>query len=268
MSDYNRDLYQWDGSDVNQRGQSPGGQSRDMYQWDGSDQRSQQQDAVGPDRFTQEIYDPRNSQGRRYEVSRGGGDNINLVVYGDVYINQGGSWGRTDGRREYYGRQYSYNQYVDPRYRQSGSYEDYAYQRQQRRHPGYTRSGYYDDGRNYGYGNTGAYDAYGNQQYSGGYSRRGYCPPNYYEGGTWGGSGFAQGGCYPSDFDRGAQVFDMILRGAQTYFAYDIARRAVSGRHHHRGGAYGDQGYGGYGNQYGGRRGNYQHGWQRRRGGY
>jgi hypothetical protein len=245
MSDQNRDLYQWDGSDAGQPAQPQG-------------------DGGATSRFRDEAYQPQSRYSyqpqppaypREYHMpARGGGDNVNMVVYGDVYINQGGSDNcyrcrrRADGRDEYYGRGYYYQQYCQPRYE---ALPYYGYHQPQ--YPQYyDRSNYYRQAPEYSRdsvrGGPGGYSA-DRERYRGGYERYGGQP--YYNGGCFGGGGYG-GDSYPSDWDRAGQVFDFALRGFDTWAGYDIARRHAKGQYSDRGGYHGGGGYygGGGGDRY------------------
>ncbi len=203
---------------------------RDLYQWDGSDGRmppvvpGQPADA----RFRDEVYIQ--PQPRAFRS----GDNT-MYVYGNVYIDQGGSRGgcrqRCDGRQEYYGSNYSYSQYCDPRGNVQQSYS----------------MPYYEYGvRVYGGGNQG-------------YDRSCYSQQSGWNGGWNGGGSYSRDsvnggrGGYSADRTRyngggyaGSDPFDYALRGADAYFGYDIARRHADGQY--RNGGYNggwDNGYGG-----------------------
>lgn len=272
--------------------------NRDLYQWDGGDMQPPRPDVPPqPDvttRFRDEVYDP-HARGRRPEVIQPirTGDNLNqFVVYGDVYINQSDCRcrQRCDGRTEYYGRGYDYNQYCDPRQRQAVPYYEYGYRQVQPDQWSYNRNNYehaWQRGRGYDYGGgysqgggyyrkegdysrdsvSGGRDGYSSdrERYRGGYEtwNGGRAQP-YYNGGCFGGGGYSGGGYEGggvNDWDRAGQVFDFALRGFDAWAGYDIARRHARGQYSGGGGRYYDQG-GGQRGGYGDRR-NYRHAWQR-----
>ncbi len=260
MADNNRDLYQWDGSDAGQPARPQG---------DGGAQQRFRDEAYNPP--AQNYQPQQHGYPREYrQPGRGGGDNV-MVVYGDVYVNQGGNDNcyrcrrRSDGRDEYYGRGYDYSQYSQPGRTQVQTYQDYGYRQAQPQPNYYERSGgyyYRDGGANYQrqgptysrdsvHGGRDGYSA-DRERYNAGYERQ-YGGRPYNQGGCFGGGGGGGGGggdSYPSDWDRAAQVFDFALKGADTYFGYDIARRHAKGQYQDGGRNYQNYGGGGRGGPY------------------
>lgn len=269
---------------------------RDLYQWDGSDAAppvipgepafppvSDRPPAVrtpepGTCRFRDEVY--WQSQPRQMCVPGRGGDNVNMVVYGNVYIDQGGGGCRTrcDGRTEYYGSNYNYGWYCDPRWSRPQLYAVPYYEYGVRVYGGgtYDRScwsqpGGWDYGfsglyysRDSVYGGAGGYYA-DRSRYRGGNYYGGRWDYGYYGGGGWGynpgsyesDSVYGGPGGYYADRSRyrggagyyggdAGQIFDFALRGADTYFGWDIARRHADGMYRDQGSYYWQPGFNGY----------------------
>jgi len=291
MSDQDRDLYKWSDVPTPQGGQD-GGQATQ--------------------RFRDEVYDPHRSHGTPrdwqgappppgyppqqyrdggYAMQQRQGDNVNnIIVYGDLYINQGGDnvrqCQRPDGRTEYYGRGCDYSRYCDPRQRQQVTYQEYGYREQPYVDNYYDRANYqhawqrgqvyYEQPRGPVYEQRGPQyqrdsvqggrDGYSadRERYNGGYTRYdGRQAGGYYNGGCFptGGGGYYEGGSPQADgWDRAGQVFDFALRGFDAYAGYDIARRYAKndGRRDHGGGYRGGGGYNDSRN-----RGNMSRAWQR-----
>ena len=147
----------------------------DLYQWNGGEYGTQTR-GCGSDRppvivpgqpeggcrFRDEVYVQ--PQPREFRS----GDNT-MIVYGNVYIDQnsqGGCRTRCDGRQEYYGNNYNYGAYCDPRWQIQRSYSMPYYEYGVRVYGGGTAG--YDRSCN-----TGCYDYGWNNggNYSGGYSR-------------------------------------------------------------------------------------------------
>lgn len=186
MSDQNRDLYKYSGDDAGAGVPPPPGE----------------RGATG--RFRDEAYRSHQGRTREHQMPGRNGDK-NMVVYGDVYINQADNCyccrTRADGRDEYYGRGYDYTPYQNYQY---VPYNQYRY-RQQQQYPNYYESS------NYYYG--GQYQqegAYGRAQVSSGYERYGGQP--YYNGGCFGTAAYG-GESYASDWSRPAQAMELRVRG-------------------------------------------------------
>ncbi len=224
-------------------------QNRDLYRWsEGQDARydTRQGDSQVTTRFRDEVYDQRMAQPRQFSYQGRDGNVNNIIVYGDVYINQGGDNIRTryDGRQEYYGQQYDYSRYCSPcQQRQAVPYYEYGY-RVSGGQSGYERSGWerqggydygYRQGRPQVYQDYRQYDDYSYRQpvyrqqaptysrdsVSGG--RGGYSADRERYNGGYTTNGGYDGGY--SDWDRAGQVFDFALKGFDAYAGYDIARR-------------------------------------------
>jgi hypothetical protein len=230
-------------------------------------------------RFQEEYYQAQQQGYARRDAGAyrvpNGDNNINMVVYGDVYINQGDGvnsrGGNTYDYRQPGGQQYDYRQYCAPQREQppvyyqgphcrsgcggSGGYQYYDGDTRGYYPQPVQRSGYevYQRGPTYSNDDvSGGRDGYrsSRQRYDGGYTYQG-------QGGARGGYGGEYGTppyvAQDNGMNQAGQVFDMVLRGADAYFGYDIARRYANNDRQQSRGNYGNGGYDnrGGGNQYG-----------------
>lgn len=250
------DLYQWDGSDTRQN-QPPGQPSqpggRDNYRWDGSDVGPNQNYQVAPpgyNRYQADVYqDPRcmPSRPREYwggQTGKGGDIYITALPGSKVEINNGvGDVNMRGGMNYDYrannGRDYDYRQYMP---RQCYQPDYYQYRRTYCPQETVVAPNYYAPAQSYRNSNTayGGRDGLYYNQTNSGYSR----------GGMPGSDCYGQS----SGWNDAANIFGMALQGAQTYLSYDVARRYANHSNDYQ---YNNN------NNYGGRRGNYVHGWQR-----